>query len=352
MTRTLRSQELARRVIKYYLEHSCAAAETVRFFVAQGEPKRTIYAIIKRYKDEGQVEYSKNRGGVTKCLPALVELIEQRCINDPEISVTDLADFYKCSRGTAYNAKKRVKAKSFLAQPAPSWNDNQIERCKRSAANILNRTAPKYGNKIIIMDDETYVYADPRERPGRKWYTKVGDREVADKHKFKKQNNFAKKFLVWQALSSDGLSSPPFITEGTINGDVYTEILRDVLLPWIKQNYSLDDVLFWPDLATAHCRLDVVRFIIKNHLDFVCKKENGPKMVTARPIERYWALCKRAYRKLQVIPESVEEFAEMWRETSAQVAENCGKNIFGRLRERLRLVRKNGPRSPLTDLNR
>jgi hypothetical protein len=170
--RTVRSQELARRVIDFYNKNNCAVAQTVKFFAQQAEPRRTIYAIIERYEKEGRIDYSKRRGGLTKCTPELIENVKQKCIAEPEISYTDLAEHFGCTRGTARNACKRAEIRSLVQQSAPSYSSRQIERCKTAAANILKRTAPKHGSKVIIMDDETYVYHDPRENPGRKFYKK------------------------------------------------------------------------------------------------------------------------------------------------------------------------------------
>ena len=40
---------------------------------------------------------------------------------------------------------------------APTHVKDQTERFKITAAKLLNRTAPKFGTNMIVMDDETYV---------------------------------------------------------------------------------------------------------------------------------------------------------------------------------------------------
>ena len=97
-------------------------------------------------------------------------------------------------------SKKRVLA--------PSYTKDQPERCKRAASLILRKTSPKHGPKIIIMDDETYVYADPDENPSTSHYKFVRGESVPDSARFKKRNNFAEKFMVWQAMSQNGIASP------------------------------------------------------------------------------------------------------------------------------------------------
>ena len=70
------------------------------------------------------------------------------------------------------------------------------------------------------------------------------------------------KFLVWQCLDENGNVSEPFIRTGTINSKIYLkECLEKRMLPFIKIHHNLDQVLFWPDMASSHYEKKVVEWL-------------------------------------------------------------------------------------------
>jgi len=81
-----------------------------------------------------------------------------------------------------------------------------------------------------------------------------------------------------------------------MNADLYLkECLKKKLIPFIQQNYPDRNILFWPDLATAHYANKCILLLKEEKINFVEKKENPPNVPQARPIEKYWAICKQRY---------------------------------------------------------
>lgn len=113
--------------------------------------------------------------------------------------------------------------------------------------------ARNYATKILLIDDETYVPADPLEVPDRKFYHNANPVEVRYNDKFRQKSKCFKKYLVWQALDQFGNVSEPYICEGTINTAAYLkECIIKRLIPCINNYHKNNLVLLWSDLATVH----------------------------------------------------------------------------------------------------
>ena len=111
-------------------------------------------------------------------------------------------------------------------------------------------------------------------------------------------DKFPKKFMVWQAICSCGKRSTPFVNSKTMNQDVYIkECLQKRIIPLINQHDS--DVLFWPDLASCHYAKKTIAWYEANGVPFVPKTSNPPNCPELRPIETFWALCKRNLKKMR-----------------------------------------------------
>lgn len=347
--RSRQSQELARRVVKFYKNNGPTPAKTVQHFTAEGESRRTIYAIIQRYKEYGKVEYSNRRGKEPELLTdENIEKARNLIRGRHKVPFSDIGSKLGMSKTTAFKLCQRGDILHRKRTYAPTYVKDQASRCMKAADLILKKTRNR--SRVIVMDDESYVYVDPDENPCNTGFKFVkGELDsVPDADRFKKKNNYSEKFMVWQAISEDGIATRPFITSGTMKGAQYREeCLEKILIPWLKENYGTEKVLFWNDMSTAHYEKSVLRYLESEGIEFLKWNENAPKLPQARPIERYWALCKREYAKLPVRPTSVCEFAKVWMEISARIMESSGKKLFAGLRKKLRAVKKDGPLGPL-----
>ncbi len=189
----------------------------------------------------------------------------------------------------------------------------------------------------MVIDDETYVPWDPQDVPVRKFFHSRDPKEVPYAEKVKPKPKFYKKVLVWQAIDQFGNISDPYISEGTINADVYLkECIQGKLLPFIDELHDRSNVLFWPDMATAHYSHKVTSYLKTEKLEFVEKSKNAPNVPQARGIERFWALCKAEYAKRPTPPKSLRGFKTVWRNISQNVAAKSGKAVMDSAFKRLR----------------
>ena len=158
------------------------------------------------------------------------------------------------------------------------------------------------------------------------------------KKKVKSKTKFFQKYLVWQCIDEHGNVSKPYVSKGTMNSKTYkSECVLKRLIPFIKKR----DVLFWPDLASCHYTAEVTECLRENKIKFVEKRKNAPNVPQARPIERFWALCKKKYAERLKPAKNLRSFAQIWAKISREVAEKHGRAIMRNFRKRLWRVGKN-----------
>lgn len=195
---------------------------------------------------------------------------------------------------------------------------------------------------IFVLDDETYVPLDPSQVTGNEFYNQVDTLDTPADHKLKRKEKFTKKYLVWQAISSNGHASEPFISTGTITGQVYREECIKRLKKFLGTLGDKSNILFWPDMASSHYEKSVIAELERHGIQYATKNENTPNCPQIRPIERYWALCKAKYGELTTVCKSKKSFMYRWKKISSEVLCNSLENIFTNFLSKLAKVGKFG----------
>lgn len=318
----------AKRIIQFYIGQGCESKKTTcEHFAAEGVPKSTLYGIIRRFEVTRLTEYKSLVGRPRSvATPQVVQKIKQVFTDRPNTSVRNLASKMKIARSTLSHIKiKTLHLRARTKKIVPRYINNQETRAKSGARFVCDKAR----RKILIIDDETYVPADPEDVPGRKFYHCLDPIKVKFEDKVKPKTKFFKKYLVWQALDENGNISEPYITMGTINSDTYLkECIKKRLIPFIKRYNSVDSILFWPDLATSHYAGKVTEYLMQQNIDFVPKTKNPPNVPQARAIEQFWAICKQRYSKHNKMPKNLAGFKRIWKKISSEVAEKHGQALL------------------------
>ena len=339
----------AKRVCQFYIENNRDRLSTFHHFACEKNDRKTIYRIIDRFEERGGIEFRPIPGEPRKVRThRKIEQVRREIDKNPKVSDRKQAVKLGISTRTFGRIKQELGIKSFVREKAPKYVKDQEERCRRGARAIYNEMLR---GKIVVMDDETYVPVDPEEIPGRKFYKCKSRKEVSDEIRFESHTKFPKKYLVWQAIDSDGNVSEPYIGEGTITASVYIEILKNYLIPFIDKYHSRNSVLFWPDLAPAHYAKDTQAFYRAENLNFVAREINPPNLPQGRPIELFWAICKSRYSERPQPAISIQSFKIIWRNLAKKVADESGQNLMISLKSKLRSISREGVRAPLKQLN-
>ena len=78
-----------------------------------------------------------------------------------------------------------------------------------------------------------------------------------------------------------------------VNCHVYINILRQTVVPFIRQHHANQRFWFWMDLANAHFANDTLAFLRREGIWFVPKDANPPCVASLRPIEDFCAALKK-----------------------------------------------------------
>lgn len=78
---------------------------------------------------------------------------------------------------------------------------------------------------------------------------------------------------------------------------------------------------------------------------FVSRKNNAPNVPQARPIEKFWAICKKEYKKLNKQVKTVDEMTKIWSKIPNKVAKKSGKSLMANVRRKIRLIGHEGVKS-------
>jgi len=248
-------QAFARQVVHFFQNQGRKSKKvTVAYFKKQGKHRLVIANIVERYLKNGTADYQYKNSGVerprTVSTPRKIGQVEKLFHKNPSVSLRVGANKTGLKRASsAYIKNKILDLHSFTKKSAPKYVKDQEKRSKSGCRKIYTDLSK---NKVIILDDETYVPLEPTQVPGRSFYSAKNKDEIDDKHKFKHKQKFPEKYLVWQAIDEDGNVIEVYISKGTIKESTYEMILEDCLLPFIKKYHPNMEILFWPDLSTTH----------------------------------------------------------------------------------------------------
>lgn len=334
------SQRLSERVVHFYsnVANSDRSA-TIGHFLAEGYKKRTLNNIFDRLRKRGSADHLPKPGrSKTEKRIKITDNVKKQLLSC-KMSQREIAYKHGCSQQMVKDIKEEMIIKTKRCKSAPRYVKDQAKRAKTNSRKV----SELLGNKVLVMDDESYVPVDPENIPGQSFFNFIDESEVPKKLKIKPKDKFPDKFLVWQAIDECGNVSEPYITMGIMDRHEYkSECLQKRLLPFIEQYHSKADVLFWPDLAQIHYAKDCQNWLKEVGIECVPKQMNPPNLPQARPIEQFWAICKQIYKKRPKRPKSLSGFRRVWKKISSEVAKTDGQNLMRGVRSKIRNIGRNG----------
>ena len=339
-------QTIAKLVVQFYVKTAkFDKSLTVKHFHQMNENKNTIYKIIQRFEKTGSADFKRKTGRKrTVSTPRVARKVVKKMLNS-NASVRKTAREVGLPKSTVQLIKQREGLKTNKCPKAPKLTENQIKRAKTNSRKILRQSA----NKILILDDKTYVPADISDVKTNSYFDYINKCEVSFDVRFSGVSKFPSQYLVWQAADEKGNVSEPYVKFGTLKADEYLEeCLIRRLLPFIQKYHKNSGIVFWPDMASIHYDKDVLRWLRNNSIDFIERANNIPNCPHVRPIELFWAAVKKKYSQQSAVYPTLRKFRNIWSKLSAQVAQNSAHQIMGTVRSRLREVSTGGAYAPLT----
>jgi hypothetical protein len=193
------AQERAERILHFYRNAGDnSTAKTCAHFEKEGVHPSTTRQILKRCIERGTAEL-KPRGGHNATPPndGFLHKVEHVFRTNPSVSVRTAAKQLGVPKSTVSDAKvRKLGIRAFTKKDAPKYTNGQEERAQ-AACGILAR---KTWSRVLIMDDETYVQADPSQVRGRSFYHAKKKNEVGVEHRLKPRKCCGRRPIVHQSL--------------------------------------------------------------------------------------------------------------------------------------------------------
>lgn len=330
-------EEKRKKIVHSYQQNPSASTRELAKLLDY--PKSTVARVIKKFKETlttaRKVQVKRRSGTVDRQLQVKVFRMIK---SNPNISDYDLAKKLNADRCTVRRIRLRGGYKCYKASKQPNRSLKQQTVARTRARKLYDQVLTKLDGCLLI-DDETYVKADFQQIPGLKFYKAPARGKVLARFKFVFADKFAKKFMIWQGICSCGKKTSVFVTDKTMNSEVYKrECLQKRILPFIRSHDG--PVTFWPDLASCHYSKDVLQWYKDNGVQFIPKEKNPPNCPQFRPIEKYWAIVKRKLKMKGAVVGDIGQMKNWWNRLAKTVTEEGVRRLMsgisGKVREFLR----------------
>ena len=291
--KTNKEEALRKRVYAFLNLHPEADKSfVVNHFRIEQVPKSTVYDILKRRENKIGAERQSGTGRPAVKMPTTkVNQLVKRINHKDGISQRRLATQYGVSQSyisQIINKKTSVRYRKKKKAPKRTAAQKAAIRPKCRALRQL------FSKKVIILDDESYFGLSNSELSGNAGFYSSEPDETPYNVKTRETAKFQPKLLVWIALSEKGVSSHYIVpSRQAINGEVYVSKCLPRLVAFIKKVHNDDNIVFWPDLASAHYSHIAQEYLTAQKVDFVPREQNPACCPELRPIEDFWNELKR-----------------------------------------------------------
>lgn len=195
----------------------------------------------------------------------------------------------------------------------------QRQRLNRMVTSIF----PSNRDVAVVMDDETYLTLDGNDWQGTSYFTSP-TKEVSSEVKFISHTKFPKKVLLWLTISEKGISKPLFFRSGlAVNGDIYSTKCLPEVAKFIKKYHKDEDVVFWPDLASAHYSKRSLEEMERLNIDVVPKSANPLNVLQLHPMENFSANLNRKMYLNKFVAKTEDELVNKTRKNSKTCPHAC-----------------------------
>lgn len=108
------NEERAKRVEQYYIRHGLDKKKTYTHFTDEGLCKKTIYHILRRHDQRGDVSFKKPTGRrVTVCTTEMFDRLANIFKENPDLSCREAAKQLGVARTTIFRIMKKMREKNL-----------------------------------------------------------------------------------------------------------------------------------------------------------------------------------------------------------------------------------------------
>lgn len=336
-TMATKQEWLRELIVQFARNHT--KAETVKQFAALEIPRSTVYGVLSTFEARKSTERQRGSGRPACIMTQKRKKSLDKTVNrNPELTGTQLAKKYKCSRRHLQTTLKEMGFNCYHREKAPKYTPEQIMLVKRHSRWMHDR----YKTEIFVLDDEKYFGLSG---PVNGMYYARSRESVPDEVRYVQREKYEKKVLMYLAVSERGISEM-LLTESRIavNQQTYTEqCLRRILLPFLQKYHADGNYVFWPDKASSHYARMAMHFMASNGINLVPKEHNPTNLPQCRPIEDLWGYLVDIVYANGWHAKDVKQLQRRIRWAMKQLDLESVRRSFSEIRSKLRVVYRDGP---------
>lgn len=262
-------------------------------------------------------------------------LVDQ--IENPSQSVRQTGEKHGISKDTVQRLLKKHKFHPYKIKLVQELNeddyDRRLEFCEEMET-MINGEADLL-DRICFSDESTFFLNGLVNRHNCRYWSTENPHEFREAH-----TQYPQKLNVWCGIMGDSIIGPYFIP-GNLNGEMYLDLLQDVVVPAIEEiAANNDDIepIFQQDGAPPHFAL-----IVRNYLDaafpgsWIGRRgaiEWPPRSPDMNPLDYFlWGHLKSKVYKTQ--PTDIEDLRQRIIEECAKITPTMLRNVREAFTDRL-----------------
>lgn len=276
--------------------------------------KSTVMSVKKRWEEEGSVKRKDGSGRSRSSNLVQDEALLGYLRRNPFQTAGDAMFMtnFPASRSTASRRIGKSELKNCTSAKKTILTEEQKQARILFCLNYVYRPL-EFWNNVVFTDEKVFQSCnDGHIRVYRPANTRFHERYVSPRNR---SGRFSVNVWAWISVHGPGVAWR-IMGNGRFNGQVYRDILENVMLPSVEQLYPNNTFIYQQDNCPIHTARIITQWFGNNNIELLPWPSRSPDI---NPIENVWGLLVKKIYGRNFRPRNKEE---LW-----SAIENCWEEL-------------------------